>query len=204
MTQETASGSLVQMISRILSRMEEQAENPRVEALRVRSVSQIDNQRGNFDSDHLNNSDSADIDPSKIVDDPDKIYPVHPEVAELLEAMITAVANGKNEDEIVFYQYNWSYLEYSVEVDGVSNDDKVSTVSIPASPVVRPREESVDSVSLKSSGSNEEVAAEDNATGRKHCTIWEKDAYNVFRSLCKLSMKPCKEPADIRYVFIHW
>lgn len=78
-------------------------------------------------------------------------------------------------------------------------DDQRSLTSVPASPVVRHRESSVDSVSLRSSGSNEEAAAEDTPSNKKHCTILEKDAYNVFRSLCKLSMKPCKEPPDVRY-----
>jgi hypothetical protein len=46
--------------------------------------------------------------------------------------------------------------------------------------------------------SSEEIAGERKQTA-KHCTVWEKDAYNVFRSLCKLSMKPFKEPAASRF-----
>lgn len=62
---------------------------------------------------------------------------------------------------------------------------------------MRPRNASVDAHSLQSVESGEMIAGEE-TTEKKHCTVWEKDAYNVFRSLCKLSMKPFKEPADVR------
>lgn len=90
-TQETASGSLVQMISRILARMEEQPEVPRAEALQARSVSQLDSRRGAIEENHIDHSSSAVL----LNGSSDEIHPVNPEVAELLQAMITAVSNGK-------------------------------------------------------------------------------------------------------------
>ena len=72
------------------------------------------------------------------------------------------------------------------------------SVSIPPSPRMRIRGSSIDGISVESVDSNEDSVGGDKKPSGKHCTVFEKDAYNVFRSLCKLSMKPFKEAADSR------
>uniref|UniRef100_A0A673HR42 Brefeldin A-inhibited guanine nucleotide-exchange protein 1-like n=1 Tax=Sinocyclocheilus rhinocerous TaxID=307959 RepID=A0A673HR42_9TELE len=118
-------------------------------------------------------------------------------VQSILQEVVNTVAGGDREGEAEPAEGIPNSLE---EEGGLGSDNEsVHVNGIPGTPISASFTPSLpdDRLSVSSTDTQESVATTGSAPGAKFSHILQKDAFLVFRSLCKLSMKPLSDsPPD--------
>uniref|UniRef100_A0A4W3GEM8 ARF guanine nucleotide exchange factor 1 n=1 Tax=Callorhinchus milii TaxID=7868 RepID=A0A4W3GEM8_CALMI len=121
----------------------------------------------------------------------------HAIVQSILQELVTTVVGGEKPDGNGCAESTTSTVED--ETVGVSDTENVHSNGIPGTPISVSYTPSLpdDRLSVSSSDTQESGVTSGGPTSAKFSHILQKDAFLVFRSLCKLSMKPLSDgPPD--------